>query len=377
MDRLEKIKGLNEQAMQMASMQWNRIAKPIHSLGVLENMVVQIAGITGSADVNLCRRAVVVMCADHGVVQEGISQSGSEVTGIVARAMAKGDGNINTLAACYDADVIPVDIGMAEPVAKEMRADTIAESLSGRILDRKIACGTGDIAKKAAMTKEQAVKALQTGMDIVAELKQEGYRVIVTGEMGIGNTTATAALASVLTGRTAKETTGRGAGLDHTRLMHKIKIVEQAVRVNLPVYYETEYGRHHDSIWHTTQEMVTLLAALGGYEIAGMAGLFLGGAVYGIPVVMDGVISTVAAALAAGMQEGVRDAILCSHISKEPAARELVRYMQLPHVIDAGLCLGEGTGGVMLLPLLDGALRLYHSSHLFEQLEIEQYEEYH
>ncbi len=347
MHRIEQIVLPDEKARKRAQAKWDGIAKPLHSLGMLEEAIIRIAGITGSEDVRLDRRCVVDMCADNGVVCEGVTQTDSSVTAVVARAMAEGTSNINALADCYQADVIPVDIGMNTDV------------WSSRLIRRKIAYGTGNIAKGAAMTVPQAEAAVAAGMDMVRDCKAKGYKIIVTGEMGIGNTTTSSAIASVLLDLPVPEVTGRGAGLDRAGLERKIAVIERAISVNRP----------------DRTRPLELLAALGGYDIAGMTGLFLGGGVYRVPIVIDGFISAVSAALACGLNPIAREYMLCSHVSKEPAGIKMLDYIGQKPLLTAEMCLGEGTGGIMLLPLLDGALSVYNSLHRFESLPIEKYKE--
>lgn len=347
MKRLNNISGLDLSAVSMAKEQWSSIAKPLNSLGMLESAVIKLAGIYGTADVHIDRRCAVVMCADNGVVCENVTQTGSEVTAIVAKAIAEGTSNINLIADTYNCHTYAVDIGMN------------SQPEDDRIICCKIANGTENIAEGAAMTKAQAERAISAGIDIAGQMKQKGYQIIISGEMGIGNTTTSSALASVLLNEPAEAVTGKGAGLDNEGLKRKIAVIKKAVEVNAPDRNAT----------------VELLAKLGGFDIAGMTGLFLGGAVYRIPVVIDGFISAVSAGLAAEICPAARDFMLCSHVSKEPAGIKLLELLKLKPVITAELCLGEGTGGAMLLPLLDGALSVYHSVHRFENLPMERYVE--
>ena len=347
MHRIEQILPLDEESMRRAQARWNGIAKPLHSLGLLEDAVIKIAGITGSENVRLDRRCVVDMCADNGVVCEGVTQSDSSVTAVVAKTMAEGTSNINMLASCYRADVIPVDIGMATDVE------------CPNLVRKKIAYGTENIAVGPAMTVEQAKKAIAVGIDMVRDCKAKGYQILVTGEMGIGNTTTSSALASVLLGLPVEEVTGRGAGLDQAGLNRKISAIRRAIDRNCP----------------SREKPLELLASLGGYDIAGMVGLFLGGGIYRIPIVIDGFISAVSAALACALNPIVREYMLCSHVSREPAGIKILEFLDLKPMITAEMCLGEGGGGIMLLPLLDGALTVYDSAHRFAALPIEAYEE--
>lgn len=348
MKRTEQIKHCDVAAQKLAQEHWNSIGKPLHSLGLLEKHIIQIAGIIGTPNVNLSKRCVVVFCADNGVVIEGVTQTDSSVTMTVAEAIAEGTSSINRLAQTFNSDVLSVDIGMK------------SSSNSEKILNRKTAYGTQNIAVEPAMTREQAEKAVSVGIDIAKECAENGYKILVTGEMGIGNTTTSSAIAAILLKKFPEEVTGRGAGLDDKKLMKKIVVVKQSIAVNSP----------------DPNDAIDILSKLGGFDIAGMTGLFIGGAVYRIPIVIDGFISAISAALAFMIEPKVRDFMLCSHVSAEPAGMEVLRYIGLKPVITAELCLGEGTGGIMLLPLLDGVLSVYNSAHSFDELKIKKYEEY-
>lgn len=347
MNRIKRIIPTDESARNAAHERWNSVAKPLCSLGLLEKAAEKIAAITGSENVDISKRAVVVMCADNGVVCEGVTQSDSSVTAICAKAIAEGTSNINRMAQTFGAEVLAVDIGINRDV-----------ECSG-LLKRKIAYGTDNIAVGPAMTVSQAEQAIAVGMDIVRDLKNKGVKIIVTGEMGIGNTTTASALSSVLLDLPPRSVTGRGAGLDSEALKRKKEVVERAIAVNKP----------------DINKPVELLAKLGGFDIAGMTGLFLGGAYYHIPVVIDGVISGAAAALACGINPIAAEYMLPSHVSGEPAGKLLLEKIGLKPFITAEMRLGEGTGGVLLLPMLDGALSVYEHAHRFEDISIERYSE--
>lgn len=348
MKRIDFITNTDIIAEKKACDHWNSVAKPLHSMGLLEKAVIQIAGITGSENVTLDKRCVVDMCADNGVVCEGVTQSDSSVTKIVTDAMAEGTSNINKMAEVCNADVIAVDIGIN------------GEVNSKKIINRKISYGTENIAAGPAMTIDQAERAVSAGIDMVCELKEKGYKIIVTGEMGIGNTTTSSALASVILGISPEEATGKGAGLDDDGLKRKISTVKRAIDINKP----------------SADNPIKLLAKLGGYDIAGIAGLYLGGAIYHIPVVIDGFISSVSAAIASLICPKSKDYMICSHVSKEPAGRKMLEYLGFTPLITAEMCLGEGTGGILLLPMLDAALSVYNSAHRFDELSMERYREY-
>lgn len=344
-ETLAQIKPLDKTAMEMAAKRWDSIAKPLHSLGKMEKLVIQIAGITGSADVSVKKRALVPMCADNGVVEEGVTQTGQEVTAIVAENFLSGATSACVMSRQCGTDVIPVDIGMV--------VDTKVPT------DLKIACGTANMTKEPAMSREQAVQALEAGIEMVRRLKEEGYELLATGEMGIGNTTTSSAVAAVLLDRPIEEMTGRGAGLSGDGLTRKINAIKKAIEVNSP----------------DPEDAIDVLAKVGGFDIAGMAGMFLGGAALGVPVVIDGFISCVAALIAQRICPTAGEYMIASHVSKEPAAHLILEALGKEAVIHGELCLGEGSGAVALFPFLDMGIAVYDSMSTFEDIHVEQYEE--
>lgn len=344
-EAISRVKPLDEQAMVVARKRWDSIAKPLHSLGKLETLVIQIAGITGTSEVDISRRALIPMCADNGVVEEGVTQTGQEVTAIVADNFLKGITTACVMARQCNVDVIPVDVGIA--VNTQVRTDL------------KVACGTKNMTKGPAMTREEAIRGIESGIQIVCELREKGYNIFATGEMGIGNTTTSSAVASVLLGQPVEKMTGRGAGLSSEGLERKINAIKKAIELNKP----------------NPEDPVDVLAKVGGLDIAGMVGIFLGGAALGMPVLMDGFISCVAAIIAVKLCPKATDYILASHVSKEPAARLVLEHLGKDAVIHGDMCLGEGTGAVALLPLLDMAVKVYSSMSTFGDIEIDSYEE--
>ncbi len=322
----------DEAAAARAVAQWNSIAKPIGSLGELEADVVRIAGITSSEKIDISRRAVLAFCADNGVVAQGVTQAGQEVTGLVASNMARNCSSVCQMAKPALARVFPVDVGIVSPVEG--------------IIDKNVMRGTHDMTQGPAMSREQAALAVQAGIDMVHELACDGYGIVVTGEMGIGNTTSSSALASVLLGADPQVVTGKGAGLSDEGLARKVDAIKRAIEVNKP----------------NSSDALDALAKVGGLDIAGMTGAFIGGALERVPVVIDGFVSLTAALVAVRLCPACRPFMLASHASAEPATTMLVKELGLDPVIHAGMRLGEGTGGVCLLPLLDMALMLYNGT---------------
>ena len=244
--QLEQIQPLHQPSMDMAVRRWNSIAKPLNSLGLLEKAITQIAGITGNHHIDISKRCAVILCADNGVVAEGISQVGSEITALVAQSLATSQTSVTVMAKAAKADVIPVDIGIAADI-----------SVKG-LRSKKIAYGTQNMLYTPAMTKEETLQAIQVGIDLVAQLKQEGYRLIATGEMGIGNTTTSSAIVSVLLKAPVEKVTGKGAGLSSDGLRHKIDVIAQAIKKHNP----------------NCNDPIDILSKMGGLDIAGMTGLF-------------------------------------------------------------------------------------------------------
>ena len=343
-------------ARRRAKKHWDSIAKPIDSLGQLEEMVVKTCGISGKEfPQNTDKKALLIFCADHGVVKEGVSQTGSGVTRIVSENFAKGSSTVNQMARLAGAEVYTIDIGMDTERYQEKKLVPQA------VIDCKIARGSGNLAVEPAMSLGQCKKALQIGTELVRELKEAGVGMIATGEMGIGNTTPTSVLAALFLKLTAKEVTGRGAGLSPEALERKIKVVAWAIE-------------RVEGLGLT--EPVELLAQAGGYEIAGMAGAFLGGVRYKVPIVIDGAISAVAALVASKIDKRVPDYALASHESKEGVGKLALEALGLKAPVHAGMCLGEGTGAMTLFPLFDMALEVYKNMGTFEEYSIVPYERY-
>ena len=344
-EAVKKIRPLDEKAMEGAKKRWDSIAKPLHSLGELENMLTQIAGITGTPDVRVEKKAVVAMCADNGVVEEGVTQTGQEVTTIVAENFLAGTTTCCVMCRQCGAELFPVDVGMV--------TDTKVRT------DHKVAYGTKNMTKEPAMTREQAIQGIEAGIAMAEELKGKGYQVLATGEMGIGNTTTSSAVASVLMDQPVETMTGRGAGLTSEGLNRKVAAIKKAIELNRP----------------DPADPVDVLAKVGGLDIAGMAGVFLGGAALHMPVLMDGFISCVAALIAMKLCPTAGDYILASHVSKEPAAHLILEHMGKEAILHADMCLGEGTGAIALCPFLDMGATLYNTLSTFDDIHVDQYEE--
>ncbi len=332
-------------ARQAARRQWSSIAKPLGSLGLLETALEDIAALTCSPDLDLSSRALLLLCADNGVVAQGVAQSDHTVTAIVTQNAAAGRSSVCKLAAVAGCQVVPVDMGVLD-----------LGPIPG-LLDRRIGNGTEDITQGPAMTQAQAEQAVLTGVELVREQKERGITLLAAGEMGIGNTTTTSAVACALLRRPAASMTGRGAGLSDQGLRRKVWAIETALARNRP----------------DPKDPLDILAKVGGFDLAGMCGIYLGGALYRIPVLMDGLISAVSALCAVRLCPEAGKAILASHVSTEPAGRLVLEALGKRPLITAELRLGEGTGAVAAIPLLDMALALYRDGTTFDGCGIPAY----
>ena len=324
------------------------IAKPLDGLGQFEKLLVQIAGITGTDEIRLDKRAILAMCADNGIVAEGVTQTSGDVTAIVAVNMATGRSSVNRMAAVGGTEVFATDIGIAAEVSYD------------NLRNRKVRKGTADFLKESAMSEAEALQAIEEGILWVKECKEQGYQILGTGEMGIGNTTTSTAVGCALLGLLPEDVTGRGAGLNDEGLARKKTVIASAI-----MKYDL-YGK----------DALTVLQTVGGLDIAGIAGIFIGGAVYRVPIVLDGMITAVAALVADRLVPGVRSFMIASHLSKEPITRKIMEELDLHPVIQADLALGEGTGAAMLFPLLDMVLTVYRENDSFDEMQIDAYERF-
>ena len=326
---------------------WDAVAKPLHSLGLLETLTAQMAAVQRTPAPHADRKRVLVFCADNGVVAEGVTQSDCSVTAAVALALAGGNSNVNIMARVAHADVVAWDVGMVtDPVHPNLRR-------------AKCARGTANLAHGPAMTREQAIFALEAGINAAEEAAADGCDILVAGEMGIGNTTSSTAVLCALLGCAPEDVTGRGSGLDNEGLRRKVAAIRSCLAVNRP----------------DGADGLDVLCKCGGYDIAAICGVYLAGAALGIPVVLDGLISGAAALLAHRICPAAAGALLPSHMSHEPGGHLALEALGLRAPITADLALGEGTGAVALLPLIDMALAVLNGEHSFESIGMEAYTE--
>ncbi|MDF2720789.1 MAG: nicotinate-nucleotide/dimethylbenzimidazole phosphoribosyltransferase [Paenibacillus sp.] len=335
---LDRIRGLNEEAMRQAEHRLDRLTKPPGSLGRLEEIAVQLAGITGELNPDLSGKAVIVMAGDHGVCAEGVSAFPSEVTPQMVLNFLHGGAAVNVLARQAGAEVVCVDIGVN------------AELSHPGLTARNVRKGTGNIAKGAAMSREEAVQAICVGAELVDGMAQRGVRLFATGEMGIGNTTPSSALTAVFTGIELEAVVGRGTGIGDDILAHKRNVIRRAIEVNRP----------------NAADPIDTLAKLGGLEIAGLVGVILGAAANGCPVVIDGFISSAAALVASRIAPLSVPYMIPSHLSQELGHRLLMEHIGLRPVLQLDMRLGEGTGAVIAFPIVEASVKLMNEMATFE-----------
>ena len=330
---------LDQNAMEQARSRQQQLTKPAGSMGRLEDIAIQMAGITHQAIPTLRRKAVVIMAADHGVTAEGVSAYPSAVTPQMVLNFLHGGAAINAFAQHAGAEVVVVDIGVAEEIEHP------------NLLSRKIAPGTANMAQGPAMTREQAQAAINVGMDVATSLIQQGVDMLATGEMGIGNTTASSAITAVLAHVPVQLVTGRGTGIDDAQLAHKIAIIERTIAHNQP----------------DATDPLDVLAKVGGLEIAGLVGVILAAAERSVPVVIDGFISGAAALVATQLAPAVRDYLFAGHVSVERGHHIILERLKLSPILDLNLRLGEGTGAILATTIIDAALRMHRNMATFAE----------
>jgi nicotinate-nucleotide--dimethylbenzimidazole phosphoribosyltransferase len=338
-----QIPSLDEDAMDAARARQDTLTKPRGSLGRLESLSIQLAGITGRPQPQMQNKVIVTMAGDHGVVAEGVSAYPQEVTPQMVLNFLGGGAAINVLARHVGARVIVIDMG----VAAEM-------PLHPCLIDAKIAKGTANIAIGPAMPREQAVQAVRAGMNVVEAELARGLDIVGVGEMGIGNTTPSAAIAAALTGLPPSELVGRGTGVDDAGLRRKIDAVDRALCVNCP----------------DPTDALDVLAKVGGYEIGGMAGAMLAAAAHRCAVMIDGFISTAAAMIAVTLAPRVRPYLIASHRSQEHGHRLMLEWLQLEPLLDLDLRLGEGSGAALGISLAEASCKILSEMTTFEQAGI-------
>ena len=336
---IAKIQPLDEAAMQAARARQDDLTKPRGSLGQLEDISVKIAGITGEVRPKLTHKVVTTMAGDHGVVAEGVSAYPSEVTPQMVMNFVFGGAAINVLSQHVGARVIIVDMGVA------------SELDHPAVVNKKIALGTKNIAQGPAMTRAQAIQAIEAGAAVVEAELEKGLDILATGDMGIGNTTPSAAIAAAITGRSVQEIAGRGTGVDDAGLQRKITAIQKALDVNHP----------------NAEDGLDTLAKVGGFEIGGLAGAILAAAAHRKPILIDGFISTAAAMVAVSLAPQTRHYLIAAHRSQELGHQIMLEWLGLEPLLDLGLRLGEGTGAALGISLVEAACKILDEMATFSE----------
>lgn len=372
-DTIKKIKPLDKNRMEEKEKELNSLLKTPKGLGKLEELAIRLEGIDENYKPD--KKMVLVMAADNGVEQEKVSKSKRVITQYVVEAMLNGKSSINALGMVYNADIKVVDLGID-------KSSDIKNKINFKgIIDKKIMeFGTNNISKEAAMTYEQAVKAIETGIEMVDEFVKDGYNLFATGEMGIGNTTTSSAVLEVLTDLPIDEIVGYGSGIDDKTLEHKKNVVKKAIQVNglLDFFeksknsegkkkirkeqgnmdFESKINFENFKTEESQKSIINVLAKVGGLDIAGMAGTYLGCAKNRVPVVIDGFISAVSALIAYKICPVSREFMIASHLSEEPGMKYIMKELNLEPMLFMNMKLGEGTGAVMMFPVIEGACNI-------------------
>lgn len=346
MGLLKKTLGLitptDEKAKKLTREKWDGLVKPIGSLGGLEEVTIKIAGMTGEIKNTINKKAIVVMCSDNGIVEEGVSSSPQIFTTLLAESMIKEITGVSTLAKFTDADIKVVDIGLASEIGND------------KIINRKIARGTKNFTKEPAMTYEEAIKAIEVGIEIGDSLYGGGYDILGTGELGIGNTTTSTAILSVISGLHIDMICGKGAGLTKEKFEGKKKAILEGISLNKP----------------NKDNAIDIISKVGGFDIGGMCGLFLSAAKNRRPIVIDGFISSISALCAVKLNPLVREYIIPSHLSYEVGAKFVMEELGLEPMVHMGMRLGEGSGCPLAFQIIEAALYTLENMGTFEEASI-------
>ena len=342
---LARIKPVSTELLQKAQSRLDNKTKPPGSLGRLEEFARRIAAISGSPNPDISKKVIFTFAADHGVVQEGVSLYSSEVTRQMVLNFLAGGAGVNVLARHAGAEVRVVDVGV----------DHDFEDVPG-LIHKKVARGTRNFTKEAAMSRDEMLAALQVGIELAEQCKAEGVGLVGTGEMGIGNTTPSSAIIAAISGKTVAEVTHRGTGINDLALLNKIRVIKEGLDVNKP----------------DGNDPLDVLAKVGGLEIAAIAGLVLGCAANSIPVVIDGFISTAGALIASELHPNVRDYIFAAHQSAEIGHRFMLERIGAEPILDLNLRLGEGTGAALAMTLIEAGVKILKEMATFEEAGVSQ-----
>jgi nicotinate-nucleotide--dimethylbenzimidazole phosphoribosyltransferase len=337
---IANIKPLDEKAMAEAKMRQDNLTKPQGSLGQLESISIQVAGIKGNPRPRIVHKVIFTLAGDHGVTREGVSAYPSEVTPQMVYNFLRGGAGINVLARFVGARVVVADLGVASPLERH-----------SELKEKKVAMGTQSMAKGPAMSREEAIRAIEAGMELVEEELPKGIDILGTGDMGIGNTTSSSAITAAITGADVTTVTGRGTGLDDEGWERKVKVIQRSLEINHP----------------EPKDAIDILSKVGGFEIGGIAGVILAGTKYRIPIVIDGFISGAAALIATSLSPQVKPYLIASHQSAEKGHQIILNYLNLKPLLNLDLRLGEGTGAALGIFLVEASLKILDEMTTFAE----------
>ncbi|MDO9350452.1 MAG: nicotinate-nucleotide--dimethylbenzimidazole phosphoribosyltransferase [Deltaproteobacteria bacterium] len=337
---IASIKPLDEKAMAEARTRQDNLTKPQGSLGQLESLSIRVAGIKGNPRPQILHKVIFTLAGDHGVTKEGVSAYPSEVTPQMVYNFLRGGAGINVLARLVGARVVVADLGVASKMEKHRD-----------LVDKKVAIGTQNMAKGPAMSREEAIRSIEAGIELVEDALPKGLDILGTGDMGIGNTTPSSAITAVFTGADITTVTGRGTGLNDEGLRGKVKVIQKALEINRP----------------DPRDAIDVLSKVGGFEIGGIAGVILAGARYKIPVVIDGFISGAAALIATSLAPQVKPYLIAAHQSVEQGHKIILEYLGLKPLLNLDLRLGEGTGAALGIFLVEASLKVLNEMATFAE----------
>lgn len=342
-ETLENIEPLYDDKIVLAKKRLDSLAKPIGSLGELEEISWRMAGITGKINNNIKKKNTIIMCADNGVIEEGVSSCPKNLTAVVTENFTKGLSGVCVLSSQAKADITIVDIGVDYDFNNK------------HVINKKIAYGTKNMKKGPAMTKEEAIKAIEVGIEIVDDLVKKGYNLFGTGEMGIGNTSTSTAVLSVLLDMDPDYLCGKGSGITDKMLENKKNVIKKSIEFNNP----------------DKDDILDVISKVGGFDIAGLCGCFLGAAKNRVPIVIDGLISSVAALCAYRLNKNAREFMFPSHLSMEPGAEYIMKELNMRPFLHMEMRLGEGSGCPLAFNIIESALAVINNMKTFEELKME------
>ena len=351
-ETVQKIKLVENEFAEKAQKRLDSLTKPQGSLGRLEEFARRIVAITGNIMPLLDKKVIFTFAGDHGVAEEGVSAYPKEVTRQMVFNFLHGGAGINVLARHAGAEVVVVDIGVDydfDPSLSPLTKGGIKGGYGGLFISKKVVMGTKNMRKGPALTRDEALRCIEVGIELADEYAKKGSKIFATGDMGIANTTPSSAIAAVLTGRPVSEVTGRGTGIGDNALKNKVKVIEDSIALNKP----------------DSKDPIDVLSKIGGAEIGGITGLIIGAATNRIPVVIDGFISTAGALIAYCIEPKTKDYMFAAHNSVEIGHKAMLEKIGLRPILDLDLRLGEGTGAALAMLMIEAGLKIYREMATF------------